>query len=127
MIIISIILSSPKPPHINNKISAEKHKHFVREILRLGESFTCCCVDGNFRDAACLITHLYIVLSLEVALYTGPGVTTSGKTKGQLYPGTVKSNEVSITDTESTEESQSCPLIRDFPRPHSLSINPSPL
>lgn len=85
-------------------------------FIRLGELFTCCCVDGNFRDAASLITHLCIVLSLEMALHTGPGVKTSGRTKAQ----------VSINDTESTEESQSCPLIRVFPRLHTLSITRLP-
>lgn len=73
MILIVSILPSPRPDK-SNKISAENQKDMTIYS-------TCCCVYGNFREAAALITQLIIVLCLEMALYTNPGVKQVEKQK----------------------------------------------
>lgn len=45
------------------------------------ESFTFCCVDENFRDAAHFIAQISIDLFLQMAFYTAPGVKTGGENK----------------------------------------------
>lgn len=108
-------------------------KHYLKTLT--GASFTCCGVDGNFRNAALLIAWLCIVPPFQMALYTGPGVKKQEERRKrkpqsvrfapeetQKLFGKLKFNESSITDTVSTKKSQCWSLITVFPRLHSASI-----